>query len=332
MRKRKKSCLLIICVLLVLTGMWYVSPARRQMLRPSVTVAEVETCDIVLSVYFKGTVCNDTLQELYFAEPARVTGVYAEIGDSVKAGDVIMTARVEDTILNELPALGSDAISVFHELYGATQEVSEAVYCYAEDGEILVKSPIDGVISDLPARLDTSQPAGALCAAVADPDALKIRASVPEIYIQDIASGMDCKITGEAFRDKSYTGMVELIMPYATTSQTINGKGDTVVEVLIGIDNPDEALRAGYNARVEIYTQRRQDTITVPYEAINQDRENHEYVYVYQDGRVEKRLIQTGAELESSTEVTSGLAPGEMIVVQTNEELTDGTQVKAALD
>lgn len=331
MRKGRKYCLLVICVLLVLTGMWYVSPTRKQMLRPSVTVAEVETCDIVLSVYFKGTVCNETMRELYLAEPARITGVYAEIGDSVQAGDIIMTARVEEMMFSDLPNLSSDAISVFQEWYSVAQNVSEAVYCYAENGEILIKSPIDGVISDLPVKLDTSQPAGTLCASVTDPDALKIRASVPEIYIQDIASGMDCKITGEAFRDKSYTGMVELIMPYATTAQTLSGKGDTVVEVLIGINDPDEALRAGYNARVEIYTQRRNDTITVPYEAVNQDHENQEFVYVYQNGSVEKRLIQTGAELESSTEVTSGLAPGELVVLHASGELSDGTLVKAAL-
>lgn len=330
MRKGRNYCLLVFCVLLVLTGMWYVSPARKQMLRPSVTVAEAETCNIVLSVYFKGTVCDESLRELYLAEPAYITGVYAEIGDTVKAGDVIMTARAEENLLGEFPSIGSGAISVFHELYGATQNTSEAIYCYAQDGEILVKSPIDGVISDIPVKSDSSQTAGTLCASVTDPDHLKIRASVPEIYIQDIEAGMDCKITGEAFRDRSYSGMVELIMPYATTAQTLNGKGDTVVEVLIGIDDPDDALRTGYNARVEIYTQSRNDALTVPYEAVHQDSSQREYVYVYRDGEVERRYIQTGAELETSTEVTSGLAAGELIVINSSGELSDGALVKAA--
>ena len=110
----------------------------------------------------------------------------------------------------------------------------------------------------------------------------------------------------------------------------MNGKGDTVVEVLIGIDDPDDALRTGYNARVEIYTQRRNDALTVPYEAVHQDSSQREYVYVYRDGEVERRYIQTGAELETSTEVTSGLAAGELIVINSSGELSDGALVKAA--
>lgn len=331
MHKRRKYCLLVVCVLLILTGMWYVSPAREQMLRPSVTVAEVDTCNIVLSVYFKGTVCDESLRELYLGESAYVTGVYAEIGDTVRAGDVIMTARAEENLFGELPNIGNGAISVFNELYGTSKNTTEMVYCYAQDGEILITSPIDGVISNLPIKSDTSQVAGTLCAVVSDPDHFKIRASVPEIYIQDIEAGMECKITGDAFRDRTYTGMVEMIMPYATTAQTLNGKGDTVVEVLIGIDNPDNALRTGYNARVEIYTQRRDNALTVPYEAVYQDRNQREYVYVYRDGEVECRFIQTGAELETSTEVTSGLAAGEMIVLNSSKVLSDGTKVKVAL-
>ncbi len=331
MHRGKKYCLLVFCVLLVLTGMWYGSPARRQMLRPSVTVARTEASNIVLSVYFKGTVCDESMRELYLAEPAHITGIYAEIGDYVQAGDLIMTARVEENMLNGLPDISSGAISVFQELYGAAKQSSESVYCYAEDGEILIKSPIDGVVSDLPVKPDTSQSAGTLCASISNPDNLKIRASVPEVYIQDIQAGMDCKITGEAFRDKKYTGMVELIMPYATTSQTLSGKGDTVVEVLIGIDKPDEALRAGYNARVEIYTQRRDHVVTVPYEAVGQDAANREYVYVYRNGSVEQRFIETGAELETTVEVTSGLQKGEYIVISSNQTLSDGEVVKAAL-
>ena len=103
MRKRRKYCLLLFCVLLILMGMWWKSPARRQMLRPSVTVTKVEASDILLSVYFKGSVCNESLHEFYLAEPAYVTGVYAEIGNHVKAGDLLLTARAETAAENSFP-------------------------------------------------------------------------------------------------------------------------------------------------------------------------------------------------------------------------------------
>lgn len=328
MRRKKKYWVLLLCVLLLLTGMWYQSPARQMLLRPVVSVESAKTSDVVLSVYFKGTVYDENQKELYLAEPACVTGVYAEVGDTVSAGDLLLTARLEENV-QDFPQIGNDVLSVFQEWYGTGESRSDAIYCYAEDGEIYITSPIDGVLSEFPLQSGVSQPAGALCATVSDPNNLKICASVPEIYIQDLQAGMTCEITGEAFRDQTYQGSLELIMPYATTTQTLSGKGETVVEVLIGIENPDDALRAGYNARVEIDTERHEDAVIVPYEAIEQDRENQEYVFVYQDGVVTRRLIETGAELESAVEVLSGLSEGEFVVTDSTKVLTDGDRVKA---
>ena len=66
----------------------------------------------------------------------------------------------------------------------------------------------------------------------------------------------------------------------------------------------------------------------MPYEAIGQDEDNREYVYVCQNGKLSKRFVETGAEMERSVEVKSGLAAGEFVVMQTQQKLYDGMVVR----
>ena len=72
---------------------------------------------------------------------------------------------------------------------------------------------------------------------------------------------------------------------------------------------------------------RRDGIITVPYEAIRQDEENQEYVYIYKDGKAYRRNIITGTELREETEVCTGLEVGECVILQP-DKVSDGVSVK----
>jgi hypothetical protein len=51
-------------------------------------------------------------------------------------------------------------------------------------------------------------------------------------------------------------------------------------------------------------------------------------VLVVRDGRVERRAVATGAAGDGTVTVTSGLTPGESVVIEGPPDLTDGTAVK----
>jgi membrane fusion protein (multidrug efflux system) len=56
------------------------------------------------------------------------------------------------------------------------------------------------------------------------------------------------------------------------------------------------------------------------------------YVFTVVDGTARRTAIETGASLEELTEVRSGLAPGDRVVVAGWDRLSDGAPVEVADD
>lgn len=158
---------------------------------------------------------------------------------------------------------------------------------------------------------------------------LVVTISIGEYYINKINVGMKAKIT-TAYG--SYTGSVISKAPTASggsegsildsfgsmagisglSSLTDKGAG---VEVVIGVDNPDENIIIGFNADVEIETSEYNDIIIVPIQSVVLDKTG-KYVYLYNDEEktVTKTKIEIGATSDSEYQVISGLSLGDKIV------------------
>ena len=314
MKKRKITWILPWFTACMILLMGVVIPKIRERSIPVVHTEPAKVCGVVSSVYFKGTIASAHQSNLYTAQPARIVKTYMEIGDHAETGDLILEAEAVETGEPQEWDLGS-AASAFQRLFQSQQSNAESVYCSAKQGRIEIRSPISGTVADLAVQEGSTVSAGAFCASVIDTDDMVVHALVPEVYVQDIEAGMRCDITGEAFRDRHYAGTVEKILPYARTTQTLSRKGDTVVEAVIRLDAPDAALRSGYSARVEIFTEEKKRAVTIPYEAIDQDEENREFTYVYSGGRAVKRYVVTGAEMEAEVEIQEGVKEGELVVM-----------------
>ena len=93
------------------------------------------------------------------------------------------------------------------------------------------------------------------------------------------------------------------------------------------INEPGQSLKAGFSARAEIITDHQREILTVPYEAIQQDEENVEYVYLAKGSQAVRCNIQTGLELLEGVEIVSGLGESDLVImdaqaVQTGERIT----------
>jgi hypothetical protein len=69
--------------------------------------------------------------------------------------------------------------------------------------------------------------------------------------------------------------------------------------------------------------------VTLPYEAIGQDENNREYLYVIQEGRAVKRLIVTGRELSDCVEILAGATDGEPVILNP-DDVRHGQRVQVA--
>jgi len=139
-----------------------------------------------------------------------------------------------------------------------------------------------------------------------------VTVSIGESDIRKIETDQPAAISGAAFEDGVYTARVHTIGTVATRKQG-EFAFETVVEVTLKIDNPDEELRVGYTARAEIKTEDEREIFIVPYSVINQD-DIGEYVYILSGNSVIRRDILTGAELAQGAEVLQGLHENDEII------------------
>lgn len=143
-------------------------------------------------------------------------------------------------------------------------------------------------------------------------ETMSVQLYVSEQDISKVMVGQKAEITGDAFPEKTYTGIVDKISETAAKVQLGNVQ-KTAVEVIVKIDDPDDFLKHGYTASVKLATSEPYVMNIVPYEAVQQDN-GGEYVYMLQNGKAVKKYVETGAELSSGVEIKTPIADTEHIV------------------
>ena len=143
-------------------------------------------------------------------------------------------------------------------------------------------------------------------------------AMVDEVDVVVLAVGQTVLVTGNAFRDQRMRGTVTRV-----SSQPLAGeRGATRFEVKVTLDpleeDQRERLRTGMSCRLEIVIRNRDSALMVPIEAVERSGRSHRLRVVNPDtGMVQQREVETGLTTLDSVEITSGLAPGDEIVVPT---------------
>lgn len=164
----------------------------------------------------------------------------------------------------------------------------------------------------------------------ADTSRMQVEASVDEADIGQIAEGQDVRFTVDSYPDDEFVAEVQQIRQSATQTGTA-----VSYLVILDVDNSDGRLLTGMTANVDIITGRRDDVVRIPVAATRfmprtQDRgaagegaeteATSKQVYVWQPGEepyLPTRIpIETGLEGEEFVEVTSGIEPGDLVLVR----------------
>lgn len=122
--------------------------------------------------------------------------------------------------------------------------------------------------------------------------------------------------------ERGSQGQVYSVSP----SQAPGSRGTRVsIRNLLNVRN----LRVGGRVYVWIETVAKEDAVVVPLGALL-PREQKFYAFVVNeaDGIVERRQVERGVEGLTEVEVLSGLEPGELVVVEGQNRLVDGTPVE----
>jgi HlyD family secretion protein len=194
-----------------------------------------------------------------------------------------------------------------------------------------VVAPFDGIIATLTAKVGQSA-SGSIGTLIAKQKIVKI--SLNEVDIAKIKLGQKVTLTFDAIDGLSITGSVYAIDSVGTVSQ-----GVVTYNVSISLDVDDARVKPGMSVSAIVMTDSAQDVIVVPNSAIkNQNGLN--YVEVFSaplslalpgvQGSISPVLptqveVQIGLADDTSTEITSGLKVGDIIVTKTVTATTKTT-------
>ncbi len=289
---------------------------------PVVSVSEAQRQDIALSVFCTGKVGTGETTQVTTQLPV-VAHASVAVGDRVAKGDVIAEVDAEAT-LSQLAALYSlPAESVSNLTSTGQREVYYAgqVYTLPET----VTAPIDGSITQL------NMEEGQLCgmntplAVISGGDGFTITANINEAQIAKVAVGQRVIVTGSGFSG-SYEGQVKRIS--GSAKQVMAGSTtETVVETVFVIDNPDQALKPGFTAKVEIIVDTGSDVLLIPYESLCREGDT-DYVYLAGEERAVRRDVLLGREVSQGVEVLAGLEEGDLVVTNPSAVERSGAYIR----
>jgi membrane fusion protein (multidrug efflux system) len=188
-------------------------------------------------------------------------------------------------------------------------------------GDYSVAAPWDGVVSKVLVKDGDFVAPRVPLVEMYDPGSLVIRFAVPEAQATEVFKGMPLNVHLDAHPDKDFQGKISRVYPdLDTKSRTRTVEAE--------LDYP-LALIPGMFARLKLPLQTVAGATVIPREAVLVTPGGERIAFVLKDGKALRRKLETGIEGEGLVEVTSGLQPGDKVVVAGNEKLRDGMEVKA---
>lgn len=182
-----------------------------------------------------------------------------------------------------------------------------------------VIAPISGTLVTMNA-VENGFVSNAMPLAVIDgPDQMKLTVSVSEALVPKLAIGSTAEVYVSAV-DKSFSAVIRSV-EQAVNLQT------RLYTVTLTVPADVEGLLSGMFADVTFFTDVSENTVVVPTEAIL-TRGETQYVFVVDNGAARYAEVTTGLTGNGVTEVTSGLAEGELLVTVGQSYLSDGAAVR----
>jgi len=197
-----------------------------------------------------------------------------------------------------------------------------------KESQLVLQSPVDGEILNLPAQPEQVVNPGTLLASVAVAGKMEIKADILSDDLGVLSLGQRVQVTAPVLNAKVLTGKVVEIYPQAEEKQSALGVIQRRVPVIIILDDFAN-LKPGYEVKVAIETSARQGVIIIPREAVRTLKEGTKEVMVVLDNRVAHRTVQTGIGDRENIEITKGLKAGEVLIRDGSLDLKQNARVKS---
>jgi RND family efflux transporter MFP subunit len=188
-----------------------------------------------------------------------------------------------------------------------------------------IKAPFSGIITDIQVSPQEHIANGRDLFILVNISRIQVHATVLESEIGKMRKGREVILRFSAYPDKVFEGKVKSISPVVNPE-------DKTCKVIIDVANPEEEIKPGMHAEVEIAAEIHKDRLLVPQDAVL-DRGGRKLAFVVQDGLAKWRYVQVGLENDEFAEILpsekegEGVRDGETVIVDGHFTLAHDAKV-----
>lgn len=308
----------------------------------AVAVSQVRRGPVNPMTSLVGTVTANHDVAIAAEASGKVTGVFAEVGDYKKKGDVLI--QLDDELKHAAFTSAEvnydkakkdferfDALARDHSVTDQQFETARLAFKTAEAQYITAKrqyndtritTPISGIVTARQVDLGSWVANNAIVANVVDLSILKIKVNIAEADVFRLHHGDPVDVSTDVYPGVTLPARVSTISAKADEAHTYP------VEVLLN-NNDRYPLKAGMFARIVFRVTGRDTATMIPRMALVGSVKQAQ-VYVVGNGIARLRPVVLGGELGTDLQVLAGVAPGETVVVNGQVNLKDSTAVTIA--
>lgn len=305
--------------------------------RVIVTTAPVATTTFEHFVEVQGNVT--TQQDPAFASSetgGRVIELLVKEGDVVKKGDLI--AKVDLESIRKSIAELETSMKLAQDIYERQENLwkqnigSEVQYLQAKSQvESLQKTkerlefelkkadvyaPAGGFVDMVMVKSGEMSGPGSPIVQIVNTSALKVVASVPEVYLASVKRGDKIRIVFPALGEEQMATVVQL-------GRMINPANRTF-EIEASIDSRGGVIKPNLMASVFVKDYQKDKAIVVPSELIMQDVTGQNYVMVKDGDKAAKRPVTLGRSYQNNVVIEQGLQGSEILLVKGARQVVEG--------
>ena len=189
-----------------------------------------------------------------------------------------------------------------------------------------IRAPFSGIITDVNVSPEEHVSGSSELFTLVNIERIQVHAKVLESEIGKMKVGREVELKFSAYPERVFKGEVKAISPIVNPE-------DKTCKVFIDAPNPDEDIKPGMHAEVEIVADIYENRLLVPQEAILH-RAGRKLVFVHEDGLAKWRYVQTGLENEEYAEILpaerqgEGVVEGEQVLIEGHFTLAHDARIR----
>lgn len=259
-----------------------------------------------------------------------LSGVSADTSDLQRELDSASAtlAELQSELASEKAVAEADPASLSEEAKekmevanNLTELEAKSVEELIEEGKKGIQAEFNGVISDCQVAQGAAVTQGMQLFTLESTEEVSVNISVSKYDYEVLKEGQKATIE---MGDSIYEGTLVKINRVAIP----NAEGTPMIGAEVRIDNPDENIFIGVEAKVTVHAEQAKGVPVVPVEAVNIGKSGS-FCYVLRDGVIEKQEVQTGISSDTMVEIKSGLKAGDQVIPDIGS-LEEGDAAQAA--